>query len=91
MSNNRPKLFPTKEEKRAAIDFLLSRDGCVCAICKNSLRFIDDLDDFFFFNKLSFDHILPRRLGGTDEIVNLQLAHGKCNVKRDRREISNGI
>lgn len=52
------------------------RDSWVCQLCGKRVR--KDLpvsDD----RAASLDHILPRSLGGTDDIDNLQLAHRICN------------
>ena len=34
------------------------------------------------FNKITFDHIIPRSKGGTDELSNIKLAHHDCNQRR---------
>lgn len=34
---------------------------------------------------LTLDHILPRSLGGTDELENLRPAHRVCNLRRQNR------
>ena len=34
------------------------------------------------YKKATIDHILPRSLGGSNQISNLQLAHGRCNNKK---------
>jgi 5-methylcytosine-specific restriction endonuclease McrA len=31
----------------------------------------------------TWEHIIPKALGGTDEFSNLALAHYRCNAKRD--------
>jgi 5-methylcytosine-specific restriction endonuclease McrA len=49
---------------------LIRRDGAVCAICADSFARMQDI---------TLDHIIPRSLGGGDEIENLQLAHEPCN------------
>lgn len=87
MPSNRPKLFITNQAKQEAILDLVERDGHICTICKNELHILEDVEHFFYANKLSFDHIVPRRLGGEDIISNLQLAHSACNIKKDRQDL----
>lgn len=56
-------------------EWVLTRDGHLCQICK--LRAATDVD-----------HIWPRRLGGEDHIHNLRAACGPCNkAKGDRVDI----
>ena len=31
----------------------------------------------------SLEHVVPRRLGGTNHISNLAISHHECNVRRD--------
>lgn len=44
-----------------------------CSICGES---IDS------FEKATLDHIVPRSLGGRTRLMNLKLAHMKCNSKK---------
>ena len=53
---------------------LIARDGLYCGICKEPLP--ADLAG------VHVDHIWPRARGGGDEIENLQLAHGRCNMSK---------
>jgi hypothetical protein len=46
--------------------------------CRISNCDIDDLD-------LTVDHIIPRWQGGTDDLSNLQWAHGRCNSSKGPR------
>lgn len=46
--------------------------GDVCHICHNA-------------GANSADHILPRSLGGSDDIANLRPAHARCNSARGNR------
>lgn len=32
---------------------------------------------------LTLDHLVPRRLGGTDDVSNLRPAHRRCNLARE--------
>jgi 5-methylcytosine-specific restriction endonuclease McrA len=59
---------------------LLARDGSNCGICGLPLdRSIDDPNDDNF---VTFDHITPSSVGGTDRLDNLRLAHLRCNQLR---------
>lgn len=35
----------------------------------------------------TLEHVIPKSLGGSDELGNLRLSHGRCNLKRDYREL----
>jgi 5-methylcytosine-specific restriction protein A len=55
--------------------------GDVCAICGDTI-------DFATRDKArrpSLDHVVPRALGGTDDISNLQLSHFHCNQRKHVR------
>lgn len=60
-----------KQRRRRAV---ISRDGEECARCGTS-------------KKLTIDHIIPRCLGGTNEISNLQLLCRACNSAKGDRGI----
>ena len=47
---------------------LLQR-GCICGICGLRVN----------ATKATLDHIVPRSKGGSNGIMNLQLAHWRCN------------
>jgi 5-methylcytosine-specific restriction endonuclease McrA len=66
--------------KRMAISLLLERDGDCCWLCGDPMR----------PEEISIDHILQRAAGGTDDAVNLALAHRACNMARPkpRRDFS---
>lgn len=38
---------------------------------------------------ITFDHIVPRSLGGTNQLHNLRLAHRYCNMKRGNDPLLN--
>lgn len=59
---------------------IMSRDGCLCSICRDPLD--RGLTDEHHPRYITFDHILPRALGGTDREDNLRLAHRRCNELR---------
>jgi len=52
------------------IDILLDRDGLDCKLCNLP---------FTLSEPPSIDHIVSQKAGGSDNIVNLQLLHKKCN------------
>lgn len=58
----------------------MSRDGANCTICNAPLD--RHLRDWHGPNYITFDHLIPRSLGGTDVISNLRLAHQHCNNER---------
>lgn len=59
---------------------LLKRDGPWCHYCGYEIRLLDRMSN----DKaaVSRDHIIPRALGGQNEIDNLMLAHKFCNSVR---------
>mgnify|MGYP003440528612 CR=1 FL=1 len=62
---------PSAKLRLKRLDFLASLQGWKCAICQQ--EFGDTLED------VDLDHILPRSLGGTSTLKNLQATHRKCN------------
>ena len=63
-------------------DLLIERDNSTCGICNMP---VDDTKPYPHPQSLTIDHIIPRSLGGGNEIDNLQLAHAVCNsTKQDR-------
>lgn len=67
---------------RRHIPSLIKRDGPDCKICglavDVSLKFPDNLSP-------SVDHIIPRSLGGLNDLENFRLAHLGCNARRGNR------
>lgn len=61
------------------LDYLIRRDRSRCGICYNPVRAKNGP------MRPSIDHIQPRSLGGSDELVNLQLAHWLCNLRKNNR------
>jgi 5-methylcytosine-specific restriction endonuclease McrA len=51
---------------------LVERDGFVCGICGKPLR----------SENIQVDHKVPICKGGGNEIENLQLTHGDCNLEK---------
>ena len=48
-----------------------------CALCGKPIR----------WDELTVDHILPKSLGGSDKIENLQFAHRECNNSKGNKYI----
>lgn len=61
---------------------LAARDGTDCKICGDPVDMDVDERDWF---RPSVDHIVPRSVGGTDDPINLQLAHLWCNQVKNKR------
>ena len=62
--------------KRLALTLIYERDAGRCGICRKHVA----------IDEASFDHIIPRSLGGTLTASNLQLTHLACNQgRRDGR------
>jgi 5-methylcytosine-specific restriction endonuclease McrA len=56
-----------------------------CAICGEAMpegRFDVPHATIWKKRRATFDHIRPRKKGGTDDRANLQLAHAECNWKK---------
>lgn len=51
-----------------------------CLICGGPLRF-----DVITGEGATIEHILPRSLGGTNDLLNLGIAHEQCNGEKGRR------
>lgn len=62
------------------ITMLLCRDGDLCWIC--GLKLDRRNRNEFSPGYITFDHVIPRALGGIDSIENIRLAHKKCNNER---------
>jgi hypothetical protein len=66
---------------------LMDRDKGVCALCGDSVNIKDftRVDGVFIANDdyPSIDHIIPVSKGGTHQWGNVQLAHRKCNGKKN--------
>jgi 5-methylcytosine-specific restriction endonuclease McrA len=56
-----------------------------CAICGEAMprgRFNVPHATIWKKKRPTFDHIRPRKKGGTDDPANLQLAHAACNKRK---------
>lgn len=58
------------------------RDGSDCKLCGDPIDMDLRKPDYMC---ASVDHILPRSLGGTNDLENLQLAHLVCNIRKGNR------
>lgn len=56
--------------------------GTVCGICGEDIDLMVRKPDAL---APSIDHIVPRALGGTDDLANLQMAHFGCNQRKHLR------
>lgn len=61
--------------------------GSTCALCRGAI----DFDATEKHRRPSLDHIVPRALGGTDDLSNLQLTHFGCNQKKHLRPSAEGF
>lgn len=61
------------------IPYLLERDNKRCQLCHEPVAWTRSVPDS---RAPTVDHIIPRSLGGGDELANLQLAHLVCNVRK---------
>lgn len=67
------------------IGYLVERDGRRCAICRRVVSL--DVRSGPKGNRRgpSVDHVIPRSLGGRDDLANLRLTHWGCNQQRGNR------
>ena len=72
-SSVREKLNQITGRLRAVTD----RDGWTCWLCNQA---VDPYD--LGVHRASVDHVLPRSMGGGNELPNLKLAHQSCNGYR---------
>lgn len=61
---------------------LFERDGSGCSLCGSD---IDMTLKYPHPMSRSVDHVLPRSLGGTEDMANLALSHNLCNVTKQAR------
>ena len=70
------------------VDYVVARDGSDCKLCGEtvdmSLVYPDPMSR-------SVDHIVPKSLGGQNNLANYQLAHLTCNVRRGNRAALKGV
>jgi 5-methylcytosine-specific restriction endonuclease McrA len=61
-----------------------NRDGWVCHLCRKR---VDKRLPWPDPMCATVDHLIPRSCGGSDEAVNLALAHFKCNMDKSDRAV----
>ncbi len=66
-----------KYRKKARKWLLGENERALCAICGNEFRGAE----------LTLDHIIPRRLGGKDELSNFQLLCLPCHTEKSAKEL----
>ena len=54
---------------------VIARDGMLCRICLTECQ----------TENLHIDHIIPKSIGGSDDLSNLQVAHAWCNQRKGNR------
>lgn len=67
-----------REQNEQRMKALRMRDGDACRRCKRELRF--DLPNGHDLSA-KIEAILPKSAGGTEDLDNLCLTHGRCNAK----------
>lgn len=73
------------EHRPAIIQFLsavIERDGLNCGICGDRVNLALKHPEYM---SRSLDHVLPRSMGGADDLSNLQLTHLICNIRKSNR------
>lgn len=67
---------------QTSVNRLLTRDGPICSLC------FTEIDLTFAWpdpRSASIDHVLPRSLGGSNDLENLALSHLGCNCSKGNR------
>lgn len=71
--------------RRTLLQYLVDRDGDRCGICGRRVDITLKSGTRGSRRGPSVDHIVPRSLGGSDDLENLRLTHWGCNQKRSNR------
>lgn len=79
----RRRFYRDSDSRLRSIARLVERDGFLCGICLDPLDFEAAWPDPA---SVSFDHIAPLSLGGSNAESNLRLTHLACNCSRKNRE-----
>ena len=66
-----------QSSNRNKLPLMIQQQGGLCGICKGRLP--SDI------TQIQVDHIVPRSLGGTDHLGNLQAVHAHCNLRKGDR------
>lgn len=75
---------PPKGQARInKINALIERDGLTCFYCERELMTVEEAERFPRAHTVpTLDHLLPRSLGGSNDLSNLVLACPSCNTKK---------
>lgn len=60
------------------IERIVKRDGSLCHLCGEPVNLDIEVGPW----RPTSDHVIPRSMGGGNELSNLRLAHASCNNKR---------
>lgn len=83
------KPFRDARTRSAWRDTLLRSQGDLCAICGYRFALADELSsDLQLEYSPTFDHVVPRSQGGSDELSNFRLVHYACNRARGDGNVS---
>jgi 5-methylcytosine-specific restriction endonuclease McrA len=78
---NAVRASPKKRKRRTLV--VGDRDGWVCWLCHQAVQQgLASTDSMH----ASLDHVVPRWLGGSNDVSNLRISHHKCNHERDAEE-----
>lgn len=61
-----------KHEKQAIVNKLWDRDGDICYLCNEQMK----------YREATIDHVVPLAKGGKDVMTNYKLTHPKCNLEK---------
>lgn len=66
----------SKANLRRYFRVLLWTESHICALCNKEID---------RFENSTIDHIVPRAMGGRTRLLNVQLAHPKCNGRKGKK------